>query len=100
MQQIWDHNPSIMQIVHLAAQAGVRYSLMNPFAYIEANIMGHMVILELARHREGFQHFIYASSSSVYGGNTKLPFAVEDRCDTTVSLYDATKKAEDRKRFV
>jgi UDP-glucuronate 4-epimerase len=95
MQQIWEHNPSIMQIVHLAAQAGVRYSLTNPFAYIEANIMGHMVILELARHREGFQHFIYASSSSVYGGNTKLPFSVEDRCDTPVSLYAATKKADE-----
>src|SRR3546814_17274934 len=57
--------------------------------------MGHMVILGLARHREGFQHFIYASSSSVYGGNTKLPFAVEDRCDTPVSLYAATKKADE-----
>lgn len=95
MQQIWDAHPSIMQIVHLAAQAGVRYSLINPFAYIEANIMGHMVILELARHREGFQHFIYASSSSVYGGNTKFPFSVDDRCDSPVSLYAATKKADE-----
>lgn len=95
MQQIWDNHPEIVQIVHLAAQAGVRYSLKNPFAYIEANIVGHMVILELARHREGFQHFIYASSSSVYGGNTKLPFSVEDRCDTPVSLYAATKKADE-----
>src|SRR3546814_16236267 len=57
--------------------------------------MGHMVILGLARHREGFQHFIYASSSSVYGGNTKLPFAVEDRFDTPVSLYAATTKADE-----
>lgn len=95
MQQIWDSHPSIVQIVHLAAQAGVRYSLINPFAYIEANIMGHMVILELARHRKGFQHFIYASSSSVYGGNTKFPFSIEDRCDSPVSLYAATKKADE-----
>ncbi|AIL12494.1 hypothetical protein IM40_01475 [Candidatus Paracaedimonas acanthamoebae] len=95
MQQIWDHHPSILQIVHLAAQAGVRYSLINPFAYIESNIMGHMTILELARQRERFQHFIYASSSSVYGGNTKLPFSIEDRCDTPVSLYAATKKADE-----
>lgn len=95
MQQIWDQHPAIVQIVHLAAQAGVRYSLINPFAYIEANIMGHMVILELARHRESFQHLIYASSSSVYGGNTKLPFSVEDQCDTPVSLYAATKKADE-----
>ncbi len=95
MQQIWDKHSDITQIVHLAAQAGVRYSLINPFAYVEANIMGHMVMLELARHREGFKHFIYASSSSVYGGNTKLPFSVEDRCDTPVSLYAATKKADE-----
>lgn len=95
MQKIWDAHPDILQIVHLAAQAGVRYSLINPFAYLEANIMGHMVMLELARHREGFQHFIYASSSSVYGGNTKFPFSVEDRCDTPVSLYAATKKADE-----
>lgn len=95
MQQIWDAHPSILQIVHLAAQAGVRYSLMNPFAYIEANIIGHMVILELARQRKGFQHFIYASSSSVYGSNTKLPFSVEDRCDAPISLYAATKKADE-----
>jgi len=95
MQQIWELHPEIMHIVNLAAQAGVRYSLINPFAYIEANIMGHIVMLELARHRKGFKHFIYASSSSVYGGNTKLPFSVEDRCETPVSLYAATKKADE-----
>jgi UDP-glucuronate 4-epimerase len=83
------------RIVHLAAQAGVRYSLVNPYAYVTANVMGHVVMQELARHVPGLLHFVYASSSSVYGGNTKLPFAVEDRTDTPVSLYAATKKADE-----
>jgi UDP-glucuronate 4-epimerase len=83
------------RIVHLAAQAGVRYSLKNPYAYVRANVMGHTVILELARHLPGFRHMVYASSSSVYGGNTKLPFAVEDRVDQPISLYAATKKADE-----
>jgi UDP-glucuronate 4-epimerase len=82
-------------IIHLAAQAGVRYSLENPAAYIETNIVGHFVLLELCRHMEGLEHFVYASSSSVYGGNTKLPFAVDDPTDTPVSLYAATKKADE-----
>lgn len=85
----------IRRIVHLAAQAGVRYSLVNPFAYIRANLMGHTVMLELARNLPKCEHFVYASSSSVYGGNTKLPFAVEDRVDSPVSLYAATKKADE-----
>lgn len=85
----------VRRIVHLAAQAGVRYSLVNPYAYIRANVLGHTVMLELARHLPKCEHLVYASSSSVYGGNTKLPFAVEDRVDSPVSLYAATKKADE-----
>lgn len=87
--------PGINRIVHLAAQAGVRYSIENPFAYVRSNLMGHMTMLEISRHLTDFKHLVYASSSSVYGGNTKLPFAVEDRTDTPVSLYAATKKSDE-----
>lgn len=83
------------KIVHLAAQAGVRYSLTNPYAYIEANLMGHTVMLELARKLSKLEHFVYASSSSVYGGNTKIPFAVEDSVEKPISLYAATKRADE-----
>ncbi len=89
-----DHG-DIDRIVHLAAQAGVRYSLENPFAYVDSNLIGHMTMLELARHLPDCKHMVYASSSSVYGGNTKLPFAVEDRTDAPVSLYAATKRANE-----
>lgn len=82
------------RIVHLGAQAGVRYSIENPHAYVQANLVGHLNLLELARHR-GVEHMVYASSSSVYGGNAKLPFAVEDRADHPVSLYAATKRADE-----
>ena len=82
------------RIVHLGAQAGVRYSIENPHAYVSANLVGHLNLLEVARHR-GVEHMVYASSSSVYGGNTKLPFAVEDRVDHPLSLYAATKKADE-----
>ncbi len=85
----------ISSIIHLAAQAGVRYSLENPFAYIEANVVGHMVVLELARQQAALEHLVYASSSSVYGGNTKFPFSEDDRVDQPVSLYAATKKADE-----
>jgi len=85
----------IDRVVHLAAQAGVRYSLDHPFAYVDANLTGHMVMLELCRHLLNFKHMVYASSSSVYGGNTKLPFSVDDRTDSPVSLYAATKKANE-----
>jgi UDP-glucuronate 4-epimerase len=85
----------IDRVIHLAAQAGVRYSLVNPYAYIRANVQGHTVMLELARGLKNCRHFVYASSSSVYGGNTKLPFAVEDRVDSPISLYAATKKADE-----
>lgn len=85
----------IRRIVHLAAQAGVRYSLINPYAYVRANVLGHTTMLELARHLPNCEHFVYASSSSVYGGNTKLPFSVEDRVDSPISMYAATKKADE-----
>ena len=84
----------IDRAVHLGAQAGVRYSIENPHAYMQSNLVGHLNLLELARHR-GLEHLVYASSSSVYGGNTKLPFAVEDRTDHPVSLYAATKRADE-----
>lgn len=89
------HHPDITRIIHLAAQAGVRYSLVNPYAYTRSNIEGHLVMLEFARRLQACEHFVYASSSSVYGANTKLPFSVEDRVDTPVSLYAATKKANE-----
>ncbi|MDE1900172.1 MAG: GDP-mannose 4,6-dehydratase [Alphaproteobacteria bacterium] len=85
----------ITRIVHLAAQAGVRYSLQNPFAYAESNLMGQVVMQELARHTPNLAHFVYASSSSVYGGNTKIPFAVGDAVTKPVSLYAATKCADE-----
>jgi UDP-glucuronate 4-epimerase len=82
------------RVVHLAAQAGVRYSLQNPHAYIESNIVGFMNVLEGCRHH-GVQHLVYASSSSVYGGNTRMPFSEHDGVDHPVSLYAATKKANE-----
>jgi UDP-glucuronate 4-epimerase len=81
-------------IVHLGAQAGVRYSLENPQAYVRSNLVGHCDMLELARARRP-RHMVYASSSSVYGGNKSLPFRVEDRVDHPLSLYAATKKADE-----
>ncbi|MGB7408426.1 MAG: GDP-mannose 4,6-dehydratase [Pontixanthobacter sp.] len=82
------------RIVHLGAQAGVRYSIENPHAYASANLMGHLNMLEIARHRE-IEHLVYASSSSVYGGNEIMPFSVEDRVDHPLSLYAATKKSDE-----
>ena len=81
-------------VVNLAAQAGVRYSIENPDAYIESNIIGFYNILEACRHHP-VQHLVYASSSSVYGGNKKVPFSVDDRVDNPVSLYAATKKSNE-----
>jgi UDP-glucuronate 4-epimerase len=81
-------------VIHLAAQPGVRYSLTNPFAYTDANITGTLAILEACRHY-AVKHLVYASSSSVYGSNTKLPFAIEDNVDHPISLYAATKKANE-----
>lgn len=82
------------RVIHLAAQAGVRYSLVNPHAYIESNVLGFMNILEGCRHG-AIEHLVYASSSSVYGGNTRLPFSEHDNIDHPVSLYAATKKANE-----
>jgi UDP-glucuronate 4-epimerase len=82
-------------VVHLAAQAGVRYSLEKPFEYVRSNLEGHMVVLELCRRLPSLEHLVYASSSSVYGGNRKVPFAVSDRADNPVSLYAATKRADE-----
>lgn len=81
-------------VVHLAAQAGVRYSLVDPFAYVDANLTGFATILEGCRHN-GCRHLIYASSSSVYGSNTKMPFSVNDNVDHPLSLYGASKKANE-----
>src|SRR5829696_2338187 len=82
------------RIVHLGAQAGVRYSIENPAAYVRSNLVGHCNMLELARQRQS-SHFVYASSSSVYGSNKSLPFRVEDRADQPLSLYAATKKSDE-----
>lgn len=81
-------------VIHLAAQAGVRYSLINPHAYVSANLAGFVNILEGCRHNE-VKHLVYASSSSVYGGNTRLPFSEHDSVDHPVSLYAATKKSNE-----
>lgn len=82
------------KIVHLAAQAGVRYSLTHPFVYLDANITGTVNLLELCK-KYGVKDFVYASSSSVYGGNKKIPFSESDRVDLPISLYAATKKADE-----
>ncbi len=82
------------RVIHLAAQAGVRYSLQNPHAYIDSNVVGFMNVLEGCRHNQ-VQHLVYASSSSVYGGNTKMPFSEHDSVDHPVSMYAATKKANE-----
>jgi len=86
-----EQEKEIDRVIHLAAQAGVRYSLENPRAYIRANVAGHLEVLEACRQMPKLEHLVFASSSSVYGGNTKLPFAVEDRVDAPRSLYAATK---------
>ena len=87
--------PGITGIVHLAAQAGVRYSLVNPYAYVTSNVMGQVVTLEVARALPQLKHLVYASSSSVYGDNKKTPFAVGDTVDSPSSLYAATKRVDE-----
>lgn len=82
------------KVIHLAAQAGVRYSLTNPYAYVEANLVGFINVLEGCRHA-GVKHLVFASSSSVYGANTRMPFSVRDNVDHPVSLYAATKKSNE-----
>jgi UDP-glucuronate 4-epimerase len=96
MERIWKSSlEPIRQVIHLAAQAGVRYSLENPYEYITTNITGHLVLLELARHYGALENFVYATSSSVYGGNKKLPFSESDRTDSPLALYAATKKCDE-----
>jgi len=85
----------VAHIVHLAAQAGVRYSMKDPYAYVSSNVLGHLAVLEFARHLPRLEHLVYASSSSVYGGNQHLPFAETDRVDAPLSLYAATKRADE-----
>lgn len=94
----WEYKPDI--VVNLAAQAGVRYSVTNPKVYIETNLVGFFNMLEACRHsydggKKGVEHFVYASSSSVYGSNTKVPYSVKDKADCPSSLYAATKKADE-----
>jgi UDP-glucuronate 4-epimerase len=86
-------NKDLTGIIHLAAQAGVRHSLENPYSYVDSNIMGTVVILEAARRIDRLRTLTYASSSSVYGGNRKQPFSVDDRVDKPVSLYAASKRS-------
>ena len=90
---IFARHPGIDRIVHLAAQAGVRYSLINPHAYAHANLLGQVTMFEAARGAERMRHLVYASSSSVYGDSTRLPFNLDDPVDTPRSLYGATKRA-------
>ena len=95
MLALADQHRDLDRIVHLAAQPGVRHSLVDPYVYVQTNVMGHLVMLELAKRLHGLKHFVYASSSSVYGGNRKLPFSTSDRVDQPVSLYAATKRADE-----
>jgi UDP-glucuronate 4-epimerase len=88
-------NKDIDLIVHLAAQAGVRHSLVDPYAYVQSNVMGHLVVLEAARLLPALRHLVYASSSSVYGANQDLPFSELDRVDAPLSVYAATKRADE-----
>ena len=90
---LFRENPDITRVIHLAAQPGVRYSLINPYAYTRSNIEGHLVLLEASRRLSGLEHFVYASSSSVYGDSDDVPFSIDKRTDTPVSLYAATKKS-------
>ena len=93
LEKVFKQNP-VDVVVNLAAQAGVRYSLINPHAYVEANLVGFVNILEGCRHH-GVKHLVFASSSSVYGANTRMPFSVHDNVDHPVSLYAASKKANE-----
>jgi UDP-glucuronate 4-epimerase len=95
MAAVFAADGGIDRIVHLAAQAGVRHSMVDPYAYVQANVMGHLVILEAARHARNLRHLVYASSSSVYGANRRMPFAEADRVDTPLSVYAATKRADE-----
>jgi UDP-glucuronate 4-epimerase len=93
MTGLVESHPEIDRVIHLAAQAGVRYSLVDPLAYVDANVRGQVVLLKAARKLRSLKAFVYASSSSVYGANETQPFSIEDRVDHPVSLYAATKRA-------
>jgi UDP-glucuronate 4-epimerase len=95
MMTLADAEQGVDGVVHLAAQAGVRYSLENPYAYVQTNVMGHLTVMEACRRLSKLRHLVYASSSSVYGGNTKMPFSVEDPVERPVSLYAATKRTDE-----
>ena len=88
-----DASPDVDRVIHLAAQAGVRYSLEDPWAYVDANVHGQLTVMEACRRLPACRHLVYASSSSVYGGNTKLPFSVDDPVDRPISVYAASKRA-------
>ena len=96
MLELADRPGDIDRIVHLAAQPGIRHSKVDPYIYVQTNVMGHLVLLEMARRLgPALKHLVYASSSSVYGGNRKLPFATTDNVDRPISLYAATKRADE-----
>lgn len=90
---LMEKHPEIEGIIHLGAQAGVRHSLVAPHDYVKANITGHLSMMEGARRLKNFKHFVYASSSSIYGANTKIPFSVKDMTDAPLAPYGASKKA-------
>ena len=99
MEALTAAHPDIRGIVHLAAQAGVRHSLVDPYSYVTSNVMGHLVVLEAARRLKNLRHMVYASTSSVYGANTQMPFRETDRVDTPMSLYAATKRADEHMSY-
>ncbi len=91
--QLFGVHQDATHVIHLAAQAGVRYSLVDPYAYVQANVTGQLAVMEASRRLSALEHFVYASSSSVYGRNEELPFAIGDRVNRPASLYAATKRA-------
>ena len=95
MLKLAEEFPATDLVLHLAAQAGVRYSLIDPYAYVTSNVMGQVVMLELARKLKKLRHFVYASSSSVYGGNTEMPYSIGDPVEKPNSLYAATKRTDE-----
>ncbi|RZI46544.1 SDR family NAD(P)-dependent oxidoreductase [Candidatus Finniella inopinata] len=95
MEKMWQQEKPITHVVHLAAQAGVRYSLIDPYPYVHSNVTGFMVMLEQCRYQENFEHLVYASTSSVYGLNPSLPFKESDPVEHPISLYAATKRANE-----
>ncbi|MBQ5546790.1 MAG: GDP-mannose 4,6-dehydratase [Acetobacter sp.] len=99
LEELLDRGKGIKGIFHLAAQAGVRFSLEDPYAFIDANVKGHIKVLEFARRLERLEHLVYASSSSVYGRNTKLPFSEEDPVDQPASIYAMSKRSGELASF-